>query len=270
MLPETEIVHGVHADFLCFKTNDFISNHIREKGIWGEAELNLALLFSGGMEKPLILDIGANLGAFSIPVAKILASADAIVYAFEAQRIVFQQLCANAILNRLGNVIACHAAVGSSAGIARIPKVDYENTLNIGAVSLLPEIQKVSQVAYSDTEHEEIRMISIDSLGLEGRCTFVKIDVEGFESEVISGMLGFLEKNSFPPVFFEEWRKGKFGGAAGAEVEMRQARTKSNLAALGYDFNILGTNVIAQHPDAAARVGLVRQDDQTINLVRLR
>jgi len=194
MLPETDIVRGIHADFLCFKTNDFISNHIREKGIWGEAELNLALLFSDGMEKPLILDIGANLGAFSIPVAKILSSADATVYAFEAQRIVFQQLCANAILNRLGNVVACHAAVGSSAGIARIPKVDCENTLNIGAVSLLPEIQKVSQVAYSDTEHEEIRMISIDSLGLEGRCTCVKIDVEGFESEVISGMLGFLEK----------------------------------------------------------------------------
>ena len=268
MLPEVEIVRGLHADFLCFKTNDFISSHIRKKGIWGEAELNLALLLSERMEKPLILDIGANLGAFSVPVAKLLAQTGATVHAFEAQRIVFQQLCANVILNRLQNVVTHHVAVGSEIGVASIPKIDYENTLNIGAVSLLPEIQKVSQVAYSEAEHEKIRMISIDSLDLDGQCTFVKIDVEGFESEVIAGMFGFLKKNRFPPVFFEECRKGKFSGAAGAEVEVRQAKTRGLLSKLGYDFGILGTNVIAQHPDAVARVNFIYQEGEIVRVVR--
>lgn len=35
MLPEVEVVHGKHCDFLCFKTNDFISQHIRNNGFWG-------------------------------------------------------------------------------------------------------------------------------------------------------------------------------------------------------------------------------------------
>ncbi len=270
MLPDVEIVRGIHGDFLCFKTNDFISGHIRARGVWGETELNLATLLSEGMANPLILDIGANLGAFSIPVAKRFNTAGAIVHAFEAQRIVFQQLCANVILNRLQNVFAHHVAVGSECGVVRMPKIDYENTLNIGAVSLLPEIRKVSQVSYSETESEEIRMISIDSLDLRGRCTFVKIDVEGFESEVIKGMARFLENNSFPPICFEEWRKGKFSGAAGAEVEKRQAETRNVLSNMGYGFGNLGTNVLAQHPDAIARAGLVTQSDQTIRIVRER
>ena len=39
MLPEVEIVKGVHGDFLCFRTQDFISHAIRRYGVWGEKSL---------------------------------------------------------------------------------------------------------------------------------------------------------------------------------------------------------------------------------------
>ena len=62
-----------------------------------------AVLFA---HAPLVLDIGANLGAYAIPVAKKIASARGVVYAYEPQRIVYYQLCGNIFLNSLDNVHA--------------------------------------------------------------------------------------------------------------------------------------------------------------------
>jgi FkbM family methyltransferase len=95
--------------------------------------------------------------------------------------------------------------------------------LNIGSVSLIPGIQKVTRVAYSKTETEDVGMTTIDALALPGRCAFIKLDVEGFESEVIAGARAFLEANGFPPILFEEWRKGKFTGAVGEEINQRRS-----------------------------------------------
>lgn len=270
MLPDVEIVEGREGRFLCFRTHDFISDHIRSHGVWGEIESGLATLMCEGVTAPLILDVGANLGAFSIPVAKKLGPAGAVVHAFEPQRIVFQQLCGNIFLNRLDNVFTHQLALGSETKTIRLPKVDYHNTLNIGSVSLIPGIQKVTRVAYSETEAEDVRMTTIDAMALPGRCAFIKLDVEGFESEVIAGARAFLEANGFPPILFEEWRKGKFTGAVGEEIEQRQAQTRGALGKLGYEFIHINTDVIAQHPGALAKVALRKQDDQTFKIVRER
>ena len=34
---------------------------------------------------------------------------------------------------------------------------------------------------------------------------FIKIDVEGFEKEVLEGSLETLMKNNYPPIVFESW-----------------------------------------------------------------
>jgi len=115
-----------------------------------------------------------------------------------------------------------------------LPKIDYFQTKNIGAVSLLLEIQRISNVSYHSSETEKIEIQTLESLQIDGQCSFIKIDVEGFESEVISGSLDFLARQSFPPILFEEWRKGKFSGDTGDMVEERQAKTRSLLSNLGY------------------------------------
>jgi FkbM family methyltransferase len=225
---------------------------------------------SSGMSDAFVLDIGANLGAFSIPVARRVAAHGAHVYAFEAQRIIFQQLCGNVFLNRVGNCFAYNVAVGASDGMMRLPKIDYLRSENIGSVSLLPEIQDVTRVSYSRTEFEEVELKALDSFRFKGRCSFIKIDVEGFESEVLKGALRLIETNDFPPVLFEEWRKGKFTGAAGKSVERRQEETRSLLSGLGYNFLHLGTDILAQHPKSLAQVHVEMSSDQRGKLVRVR
>lgn len=270
MLPEIEVLAAGSERYMCFRTRDLITDHIRKHGQWGRVEVEIALLMSSGLSGAFVLDIGANLGSFSIPVAKRLAARGGRVYAFEAQRIVFQQLCGNIFLNRVGNCFAYNVAVGASDGTTRLPKVDYLRSENIGSVSLLPEIQDVTRVSYSRTEFEEVELRAIDSFRFKSGCSFMKIDVEGFESEVLKGAMGFIEAGSFPPVLFEEWRKGKFGGEAGKSVEVRQEETRSLLSKLGYEFMKLGTDTLAQHPGAPARVELELSGNQSGRLVRVR
>jgi FkbM family methyltransferase len=268
MLPEIEIVQGTHGKFLCFKTDDFISRQIRKKGAWGTTEAGIAMLMSEGFTRPTILDVGANLGAFSVPVARHLDRTGGIVHAFEPQRIIFQQLCGNLVLNQLENVYTHNIALGAAPGSVNVRKIDYHKTLNIGAASLVPEIQQVAQVAYLNTEFETMQIASIDSLGLGGGCAFIKIDVEGFESEVIKGAITFLENNAFPPIFFEEWRKGKFSGATDEVVARRQEETRALLSGMGYRFTKINTDVLAQHPKWNAKLAVAPRPDGTMDIFR--
>ena len=53
------------------------------------------------------LDVGANIGCHTVPFAKLVGESGRVV-AFEPQRLVFQNLCANLALNALTNVYVYH------------------------------------------------------------------------------------------------------------------------------------------------------------------
>jgi FkbM family methyltransferase len=270
MLPKIELVETKIGSLLLFQNEDFISQALRKNGSWAELESSIAILMAKNTGPSFILDIGANLGTFCIPVAKKLASQNIHVHAFEPQRIIFQQLNGNLFLNQIENCFTHNFALGSSIGIMNLPKIDYLQTKNIGAVSLLSEIQRKTNVSYHASETEKVEIKTLDSLDLDGQCSFIKIDVEGFESEVISGSLNFLKKQSFPPILFEEWRKGKFSGDACDIVEERQAKTRALLGDLGYLFLNLGLEALAQHPQAKTEVVMEKSNNGQRELKRIR
>ena len=136
MLPRINIVECEDANYLLFSTDDAISNILRRTGKWEEHILQISAFMLQGIENPLVIDIGANLGAFSIPLAKKIQSAGGQVIGFEPQRIIYYQLCGNVILNRLDNYFAIHSAVGQRTGFIETPEVNYENMTNIGGFSL--------------------------------------------------------------------------------------------------------------------------------------
>ena len=270
MLPNIELVKTRIGTFLLFKSDDFISKSLRETGGWAELESSIAILMADNMGPSFILDIGANIGTFCIPVAKNLSKQNICVYAFEPQRIIFQQLNGNLFLNQIDNCFTYNFALGSSFGHIDLPKIDYHTTKNIGSVSLIPEIQCATSVNYHPTETENIEIKTLDSLELEGQCSFIKIDVEGFESEVIAGSLNFLARQSFPPILFEEWRKGKFSGDTGDLVERIQSQTRLSLSNLGYSFLNLGLETLAQHPKAKTEAVIEASTSGQNKLKRIR
>jgi FkbM family methyltransferase len=202
MLPRISKVECDNADYLLFSTSDLISNTLFKTGKWEAHLLDITNFFISEIENPLILDIGANLGAYSIPLAKSLQNKGGKIIAFEPQRIVFYQLCANVILNRLENYYAINSAVGKSNGEIEMPEIDYENNANIGAFSIEKKYREFQGVEGSMKKfNTKVPLINLDSFDIEKSPALIKIDVEGYEANVLKGMKKIL--NYKPTIFFE-------------------------------------------------------------------
>lgn len=129
----------------------------------------------------LVLDIGANIGADTIPLARHVGPQGRVL-AFEPQRLIFQMLCANVALNGLGNVWCQWQALGSEAGHVVVPPIDYAATGNFGGITMA-----------RGGAGERVPVVSIDSLDLPA-CALMKIDVEGMEYEVLVGAAATIAK----------------------------------------------------------------------------
>lgn len=156
-------------------------------GEWAEIELQLFLQII----KPgdIVLDIGANIGAFTVPLANKVGNFGR-VYAIEPQRIIFQRLNANIALNELSNVITLWSAVGNESGTVDVPLIDYTHEGNFAAVSL------ADPALYNSLATESVSLITLDTLKfqLPGQITgesscpqFIKVDVELMEQAVLEG-----------------------------------------------------------------------------------
>jgi FkbM family methyltransferase len=252
MLPRVNLVRGESADYLLFATADLITRRLTEGGAWEPHLVQITRAFTDGIDQPLVLDIGANLGGYSIPVAKALAAAGGTVHAFEAQRIVHYQLCGNVFLNRLDNVFVRHLALGDRDGEIEVPVPDYAKFANVGGFSLSRELRELNrtQAAMTDTK-EPVAMARLDSLRFPRAVNFVKLDVEGYELAVLQGAHEFLGEHRHPPVFFEAWSEPWF--------ERQKKELLEHVASLGYSVIRLGAyDHLAQHPQHPVQIGIER------------
>jgi FkbM family methyltransferase len=176
--------HGLFA----YNVNDmYIGRSLDAYGEWSESELSLLfqVLKPGGVA----IDVGANVGTHTVALAKHV-TASGVVIAFEPQRLTFQLLCANVALNALVNVKCVNAAAGNISGHTLIPTLDPTVEQNIGALK-----------SVGHEQGERTDLLRIDDLALT-RCHLIKIDVEGFESQVLAGARATVRAHR--PVLFVE------------------------------------------------------------------
>lgn len=260
MLPRISLVQCTDADYLLFSGDDVISNSLYRTGKWEEHLVQLSMFVLSGTTTPLVLDIGANLGAYSIPLAKKIQGQGGIVFGFEPQRIVYYQLCGNIILNRLDNYFAKNCAVGEIGGEILIPEIDYEGNRNIGAFSLEKKYRELHGIERAmKNKTSSVPVMALDSFDPGGMVSLIKIDVEGFELSVLRGAANFLRRNRFPLILFEAWSFEWF-----AE---QKSDLLSYISELGYQSTALSsTDYMAQHPDhpISIKVTKGRQGDITV------
>lgn len=121
-----------------------------------------------------MIDIGANVGSHSIPLAKRLGDTTR-VYAFEAHPRVFQYLQANAKLNRLTNLYLYPYALGEHEGEVRFTDLHTDDLNRVASET-------------ADAPAICVPMRPLDSFECAHQpITLIKLDVEGYELFVLRG-----------------------------------------------------------------------------------
>ena len=156
---------------------------------------------NGLFEKPLInwckqfcnknknfLDIGAHTGTYTIS----LAGEFNHVYSFEPHKNTYYALCGGIVLSKLKNVTCFQFGLGSLDQCGKkLLNVSNEDT----GKSSLHEIQGV---VYT----EEIKIKTLDQLKIDN-ISFIKIDVENNEYNILLGAKQTLKDSSYPMIIFE-------------------------------------------------------------------
>ena len=169
-----------------------------------------SILPSGGV----VLDIGANCGQFSLKLAALLQRLDRqfVIHAFEPNPDIFDLLAANLALNPgLIHHVFCHSlALGRETGEITLAY----NPSNSGGGSITQDPSHPAPIGQRSKFHHRVKMARLDntvqSLSL-ANVDFMKIDVEGFEPEVLLGGESVIEK--FHPWLYVEitpaWFRGR-------------------------------------------------------------
>lgn len=177
-----------------FKLDDFQTDLV-EKSIFESGQFyekgTLDLLKRYIKPESVVVDAGANIGNHTLYFSKIVGAR--MVYAFEPVMSVFAKLERNVKLNQCANVVLHNTALGSHAGY-----VLCKNTVigNSGA----------QQLTYSVSDG--MNVVPLDELQLGQAIDFMKIDVEGFEIEVLLGAARIISKDH-PAIFVEVWPKNQ-------------------------------------------------------------
>ena len=233
-LPEIHLATDGDLNYALFKHNDIVSNAVRAGGYEKELqELSAKLL--EGFTDGIVLDIGANLGSYVVPLAK--QHPHLQFEAFEAQRIIYYQLCANTFLNRLSNVYAHNVGISNEMRVTSYVLPNYAEETNIGAFSIDFDTRAKDYEVKTEGVTERMPIINLDSMQYE-KVRLIKIDVEGHELQVLQGAEYTLAENGMPPIIFEAWT-WKF-------PEKRQA-VFDHLESLGYEITQIGQNNLAKY-----------------------
>jgi FkbM family methyltransferase len=197
--------------------DDFVQRVILRTRTFYEAKL-LATVQSMGLIKPeaTVCDIGANIGNHSVFFGKVLGAKR--VLAFEPHPHCYAALCRNLELNGLTDALAYNCMVGPTSGRGEIARF---NARNLGGSAFAPaKTGAVPMVALDDL---------IDAEEMQG-LTFIKIDVEGAELDVLAGAKKVIK--AFKPTLWIELLDRNNAVPAAAKL----------LGSLGYTSERIGPN----------------------------
>jgi hypothetical protein len=109
------VVQCKHGYFFLTEHNSgLVSQHLAEYGEWQDnnVEFLLGLLHEGNF----VVDIGAHIGAYTLPFAQKVGTSGHVL-ALEMQHDIFQRLNANIAMNSLPNVFTRQVVVGAANSV---------------------------------------------------------------------------------------------------------------------------------------------------------
>jgi FkbM family methyltransferase len=166
-----------------------------------------------------VLDIGANIGYYSLIFARSVGPAGKI-YAFEPDPLNFQLLEKNIEINEYSIIVVIRQAVSDENGTLKL---------------FLCEDNRGDHRIYDSHDNREfieIESVRIDDFVRDQKITpdFIKMDIQGAEGKAVTGMMEILKANKKIKIATEFWPKGL------RRCGMEPATYLKMLEELGYSF----------------------------------
>ncbi len=187
-----------HGIFHSLSSDLYIGNSMKLYGEYSEIELSIIMKFI--TEGDYVFDIGANIGAFTIPFLKKIGRSGK-VFSFEPQKEIFEILKMNIKNNKKHNIELFQAGLGLDKTTVDLTFINYNAVDNFGGISLVQDKSNPFFPNKSDLK-QKISIMCLDQFLHLKKCNFIKIDVEGMEPDVING--GKLFLNKFRPIMWIE------------------------------------------------------------------
>ena len=146
-------------------------------------------------EGDVVLDLGANLGYYSLLAARLVGS-QGKVYAFEPEPRNYRLLLKNIKLNGYSNIIPLQKAVSDETGKVKL----FLSSKDSGAHNIRDSSNRIES-----REFVEIEAVNLDEFfaGKNHSVNVIKMDIEGSEPKAFLGMQRIMSENRDLKLFIE-------------------------------------------------------------------
>lgn len=229
-----KLEHFNYSDYAIFRVknqnlfylddvHDYIKSYILKRNLNWEEHIHDEFK-KHAIPGTTVLDIGSHLGTHTLNLSRIIGD-KGTVHAFEPQAKLFCELAINMHLNHCQNVVLHHNALGSEEKWIemQIPKESWTAPL---APTFVNEGRAVINEFLHNTTGDRAKIVRLDDLKLNN-VSFIKMDVEGFEMEVIKGGLETIKTN-MPTMIIEIFN------------DPQKDQKIAYIVSLGYSFQPLG------------------------------
>ena len=184
------------GEFLAVSFDRLLYLYLHRLGLMGREEKSfLEKRVRPGMH---VVDIGANLGVYTLLLSRLTGRSGTVV-AFEPDPELFEALQVNCRVNPAGNVELRNLAAGSRSG---------EMTLARSLVNAGDNRMERSGSPSGFVRRTVVPVATVDEIVAGRPVDFVKVDVQGWESEVLRGMTRVIASNPVLQIFLEYWPYG--------------------------------------------------------------
>jgi len=198
------LINNVQGNKIFVNTEDrTIVPHLLLDRVWEKYKTELfKQVITQGMT---VVDIGANIGCYSLIAAKLVGK-NGIVYAFEPEPRNYELLCKNIRINGFSNVIPIKKAASYKSGMSKLyyekerivnPSLLKENVLAASGHNILEKGGFIEEETISLDEF--FRKVVGNS-----KIDVIKVDTEGAEGLMVDGAERILRSNNLK-IFCEFW-----------------------------------------------------------------
>lgn len=181
-----------------------MDRHVLSEGIFEKGVINLVRdLCAATGHTDLMIDIGANIGNHTVALASMFKNVESV----EPHPVLFRVLEANVLQNQLAHV-RCHnfgLASEDTTGTLAESSVEHGLSRVLGRSQLSSEVFGLPAEDFGKQYAVQLRSAHDFVANFADRLnkTFIKIDVEGMEQEIVTALLPILKQ--YRPILGFEW-----------------------------------------------------------------